>query len=78
MLCGMDQMKIAVADDFCTINYASHLMGVSRRQIMRYVRAGLLQGHSPKRAPLEARHLLLSTSQVRDFHKGRKLVTGRG
>jgi hypothetical protein len=74
----MNQLKIAVADDFCTVNWAADLLCVSRRQVMRYVHEGLLQGHLPRRAKAEQRHLLLSTAQVRDFHAGRKLVTGRG
>lgn len=75
----MDQTKIELADDWCTVAYAAELLAVSQRQVMRYVRDKVLTAYMPRVGSREsARHKrVLSTSQVRDLRAAR-VVTGRG
>jgi DNA-binding transcriptional MerR regulator len=79
MMPGMEQTKIPVADDWCTVAYAAEQLDVSQRQIMRYVSEGVLTAHQPRVGSREsARHKrVLSTAQVRELRNAR-VVMGRG
>lgn len=78
-MCDMRiQTAIASAQDWCTIAYASEILGVSMRQVGRYVRAGRLHAHRPRVGSRESdRHkAILSVDEVFALRDARAIVKG--
>jgi predicted site-specific integrase-resolvase len=78
-MCDMRiQTAIASAQDWCTIAYAAELLGVSMRQITRYLAEGKLHGHRPRVGSREsARHkAILNVDEVLAFRDARAIVKG--
>jgi hypothetical protein len=75
----MDQMKIKSAGDFGTYAWAAELLGLSVRQVCRYVAAGILDGAQPLCGSHESARTkrMVDVDQVLALQQARK-VAGRG
>jgi hypothetical protein len=68
-----EQLTIPNPKDWCTVAYAAVLLGLSARQVRRYVGAGTLLAYVPRVGPHEERrkHLLLAVAQVEELRAAR-------
>lgn len=75
----MKQIKIATSADFGTYAWAAEQLGVSVRQVGRYVNAGLLTSERPLCGSRESARtkLMVRCDQVRELKRARQVV-GRG
>jgi hypothetical protein len=75
----MDEIRILRSDDFGTYAWAAELLGVSVRQVGRYVAAGVLDSARPLCAVRESARtkLMVRADQVRELKRARAVV-GRG
>lgn len=76
---GMEQLKINSAADFGTYAWAAEVLGLSVRQVARYVQAGILNGAQPLCASRESARTkrLVCVEDVLILQRARKVV-GRG
>jgi hypothetical protein len=72
------QTALASPSDWCTMAYAAELLGVSLRQVGRYVADGVLQGYRPRVGTREStRHkMILHVDEVRRLRDAREVVKG--
>lgn len=70
-------MTLADPTDWCTIAYAAERIGVSQRQVRRFIAAGSLTGYRPRVGKAESgrRHILLGAAAVDVFATAHKLAT---
>lgn len=75
----MSQLKIEMPSDWATMAWAAEQLGVSLRQVGRYVQAGILTAYTPRCGSREThRHKrMVSVDEVRDLKRAREVV-GRG
>lgn len=72
----MSQPKIPLVADFCTVAYAAERIGVSQRQVRRWVAAGVLHGQHAKHGSRETgrRHVILADAEVTQFARAYKMI----
>jgi hypothetical protein len=75
----MEQLKIKSAADFGTYAWAAEVLGLSVRQVGRYVTAGILHGAAPLCGSRESARTkqMVDVEQVLALKRARK-VAGRG
>jgi predicted site-specific integrase-resolvase len=75
----MEQLKITAPTDWGTMAWAAEQLGVSIRQVNRYIEAGTLEVFTPRCGTRETkRHKrVVSCEQVRELKRAREVV-GRG
>jgi hypothetical protein len=75
----MEQLKIKSAADFGTYAWAAEVLGLSVRQVDRYVRQGILRGVQPRCGSREsARHKRMVDVEAVLTLKAAREVAGRG
>jgi hypothetical protein len=72
------QTALASPKDWCTLAYAAEVLGVSLRQVGRYVADGVLQGYRPRVGARESSrsHLILHVEEVIRLRDARRLIKG--
>lgn len=75
----MEQLKIKSAADFGTYAWAAEVLGLSARQVGRYVAAGILAGSQPLCGSRESARTkrMVNVEDVLELKRARK-VAGRG
>lgn len=69
-----NQLSIRAATDWCTVAWAAEQIGVSGRQVYRWVQDGTLVGQTARHGTRESgrRHLILDVDDVLGFARAYK------